>query len=98
MNRLLLHAIDDAFSFLGEHRRARRRYRERIQVASISRFLRLELSLPIAEPSALRVARKRLPIALLGNAIMRIAGGASGILVGLYLADLANRGSRVNAA
>src|SRR5947207_3341870 len=29
---------------------------------------------------------------------MRIAGGASGILVGLYLADLANRGARVDAA
>src|SRR5437016_7079273 len=43
-------------------------------------------------------ARRRLPIALLGNAIMRIAGGASGILVGLYLADLANRGARVDAA
>jgi MFS family permease len=29
---------------------------------------------------------------------MRIAGGASGVLVGLYLADLANRGARVDAA
>jgi MFS family permease len=29
---------------------------------------------------------------------MRIAGGASGILVGLYLADLANRGAPVDAA
>lgn len=29
---------------------------------------------------------------------MRIASGASGVLVGLYLADLANRGFRVNAA
>jgi MFS family permease len=43
-------------------------------------------------------ARHRLPIALLGNALMRIAGGASAVLVGLYLADLANRGARVNAA
>jgi hypothetical protein len=34
----------------------------------------------------------------LGNALMRIAGGASAILVGLYLADLANRGAHVNAA
>src|SRR5258708_27417348 len=33
-----------------------------------------------------------------GNAFMRIASGASGVLVGLYLADLANRGFRVNAA
>ena len=29
---------------------------------------------------------------------MRIAGGASGVLVGLYLADLANRGAPVDAA
>ena len=43
-------------------------------------------------------ARYRLPIALLGNASMRIAGGASGVLVGLYLADLANRGAPVDAA
>jgi Major Facilitator Superfamily len=41
---------------------------------------------------------RRLPIALLGNAFMRIAGGASGVLVGLYLADLANRGAPVDAA
>ena len=43
-------------------------------------------------------ARHRLPIALVGNALLRIAGGASGVLVGLYLADLANRGARVDAA
>jgi MFS family permease len=43
-------------------------------------------------------ARRRLPIALLGNALMRIAGGASAVLVGLYLADLANRGAHVDAA
>ena len=43
-------------------------------------------------------ARHRLPIALLGNALMRIAGGASGVLVGLYLADLANQGRQVDAA
>src|SRR5438309_8964950 len=47
---------------------------------------------------ALARARRRLPIALLGNAFMRIAGGASGVLVGLYLADLANRGRQVDAA
>src|SRR5260370_10455478 len=40
----------------------------------------------------------RLGLILLGNAFMRIASGASGVLVGLYLADLANRGFRVNAA
>ena len=44
------------------------------------------------DTEALARARHRLPIALLGNAFMRIAGGASGVLVGLYLADLAGRG------
>jgi MFS family permease len=51
-----------------------------------------------AGAAALARARHRLPIALLGNAFMRIAGGASGVLVGLYLADLANRGRQVDAA
>src|SRR5258708_35831091 len=50
------------------------------------------------DTDALARARHRLPIALLGNAFMRIAGGASGVLVGLYLADLANRGAQVDAA
>ncbi len=40
---------------------------------------------------------RRLPVALLGNALMRIAGGASGVLVGLYLASLANAGRQVDA-
>jgi MFS family permease len=35
---------------------------------------------------------------LVGNALMSIASGASGTLVGLYLANLANHGSGVNAA
>lgn len=43
-------------------------------------------------------SRSLLPLVLLGNALMRIAGGAGGVLVGLYLADLANRGSGVDAA
>lgn len=47
---------------------------------------------------ALARARRRLPIALLGSAFLRIAGGASGVLVGLYLARLANRGAPVDAA
>ena len=51
-----------------------------------------------ADPTTLIRARHRLPIALLGNALMRIAGGASAVLVGLYLADLANRGAHVSAA
>src|SRR5260370_37723484 len=42
--------------------------------------------------------RSRLALMLLGNAFMRIASGASGVLVGLSLADLANRGFHVNAA
>ena len=51
-----------------------------------------------ANATALDRARYRLPIALLGNAFMRISGGATGVLVGLYLADLANRGRQVDAA
>ena len=51
-----------------------------------------------ADAATLIRARHRLPIALLGNGLMRIAGGASAVLVGLYLADLANRGAHVNAA
>jgi hypothetical protein len=51
-----------------------------------------------ADAEALARAQHRLPMALLGNAFMRIAGGASGVLVGLYLADLANRGAHVDAA
>ena len=40
----------------------------------------------------------RLSLIIFGNGLLRIASGASGVLVGLYLADLANRGFRVNAA
>jgi MFS family permease len=40
----------------------------------------------------------RLWLTIIGNALMRIASGASGVLVGLYLADLADHGFRVNAA
>jgi MFS family permease len=47
---------------------------------------------------AINRARHRLPFVIVGNALMRIAGGASGVLVGIYLADLANHGSRVDAA
>lgn len=41
---------------------------------------------------------RRLPLVLIGNGLMRIAGGAGGVLVGLYLADLANRGANIDAA
>lgn len=43
-------------------------------------------------------ARRRLPVLLLGNALMRTAGGASGVLVGLYLAELAQHGAPVTMA
>src|SRR5215472_9343138 len=42
--------------------------------------------------------RRQLPLVLVGNGLMRISSGASGILVGLYLASLAGRGAHVNAA
>lgn len=48
--------------------------------------------------ASLASARRRLPVALVGNALMRVARGASGVLVGLYLADLANRGAQLGAA
>lgn len=48
--------------------------------------------------AALMRGRRRLPVALLGNALLRIAAGASAVLAGLYLADLANRGARFDAA
>jgi hypothetical protein len=35
----------------------------------------------------------RLALVILGNALQRIAAGTSGVLAGLYLADLANHGS-----
>lgn len=40
----------------------------------------------------------RLAFALGGNALQRIAAGASGVLVGLYLANLAGQGSGIGAA
>jgi MFS family permease len=42
--------------------------------------------------------RRRLALVILANAVLRIAGGASGVLVGVYIADLANRGFSVDAA
>lgn len=39
----------------------------------------------------------RLTLVLIGNSLQRIAAGASGVLVGLYLAQLANRGSTIGA-
>lgn len=42
-------------------------------------------------------AARRLVLVLLGNALLRIAMGASGILVGLYLAELSNQGIEAGA-
>ncbi len=47
---------------------------------------------------AINNARHRLSLVIIGNVLMRIAGGASGVLIGIYLADLANHGSKVDAA
>src|SRR6516162_9993080 len=38
-----------------------------------------------------------LAFVLIGNALQRVAAGASSVLVGLYLAELANRGSAIGA-
>src|SRR3954447_24620561 len=40
---------------------------------------------------------RRLLLVILGNAALRIAGGASSVLVGIYIADLANRGVPIGA-
>lgn len=47
---------------------------------------------------SLQRARRRLPLVVIGHGFMRIGGGAGGVLVGLYLSDLANRGYNINAA
>src|SRR5919198_4106823 len=43
-------------------------------------------------------ARHRLPTVIVGHAFMRMAGGTGGVLVGLYLSDLGNRGQKIDAA
>jgi MFS family permease len=43
-------------------------------------------------------SRARLILVLLGNALLRVANSAGGVLVGFYLADLANRGRVIDAA
>src|SRR5260370_7525687 len=43
-------------------------------------------------------ATYHLTLVMFGNALQRIAIGTSGVLVGLYLADLANHGAAVSAA
>src|SRR5712692_2683646 len=41
---------------------------------------------------------RRLWLVIAANAMLRVASGASGVLVGIYIADLANRGLSVDAA
>jgi MFS family permease len=48
-------------------------------------------------PEAPRASR-RLPLVIVSNGILRVAGGASSVLVGLYVADLAHRGFDVGVA
>ena len=51
--------------------------------------------LPTPETVALP---RRLAIVIGANALLRMSGGASGVLVGLYLADLANHGAALSVA
>ena len=44
------------------------------------------------------IPARSLLLLIAANGLLRVAGGASGVLVGLYLADLANRGHAVDAA
>ena len=50
------------------------------------------------EKNSRQVTHRRWPIVLAGNALLRIAGGAGGVLIGLYFADQANRGLDVSPA
>src|SRR5579871_1496608 len=49
------------------------------------------------EESNQRPNSTRLTALILANALLRVAGGAGGILVGLYLSDVAKKGARVDA-
>jgi SAM-dependent methyltransferase len=42
-------------------------------------------------------AASRLPFVIVSNGVLRVAGGASSVLVGVYVADLANRGFTMGA-
>ena len=55
-------------------------------------------SLTLATVDSLTAVRHRLPLALVGNALLRVASGAGAVLVGLYLAELATHGAAVDAA
>jgi uncharacterized protein (UPF0276 family) len=41
----------------------------------------------------LATATARLPLVIVSNGVLRVAGGASSVLVGVYLSDLASRSS-----
>lgn len=40
---------------------------------------------------------RRLPLVIVSNGVLRVAGGASSVLVGVYLADLASHGMNVGS-
>jgi MFS family permease len=42
-------------------------------------------------------AASRLPLVIVSNGVLRVAGGASSVLVGVYVADLASRGFSMGA-
>ena len=51
----------------------------------------------VPDAAAMVSARRRLPLVIVANALLRAGGGAGGILVGLFLSDAANRGASVDA-
>ena len=60
--------------------------------------LQVPLSRPtIKEQVTQRSNSARLTVLILANTLLRVAGGAGGILVGLYLSDVAKKGARVDA-
>jgi hypothetical protein len=52
---------------------------------------------PANPAEARRVGRARLPLKLFGNALLRLASSAGAVLIGRYLATLANQGQPVDA-
>ena len=50
------------------------------------------------EENSRQVTRRRWPMILAGNALVRIAGGAGSVSIGLYFADQASRGQDVSPA
>jgi len=56
-----------------------------IQKEAALRGIRGQAEKILGSSAVMVSARRRLPIVILANALLRIAGGASGILVGLFL-------------